>query len=457
MFWDDTRGQSVQVGVIILFSFAIIAFTSYQAVIVPQQNQQVEFDHSQNVQSDLIDLRNSIVRAGNGEQSGATTVTLGTEYPARLFAINAPPPSGRLSTTESRPMSINGGTNLGSICPDADAETVGVEYEPSYSYYNNAPTTVHESTMVYNKFGSDVTVESAPRLLIGLSDGVSDNNIINLIQTKGDIGISRTGSVTVDTYSGMRDSAQDVNVNALRIPTSLESNNQVANTWGEVYDSSNIDSLDSVSFDGSNSEVVFNFATDTRFTLVCSGVGLDQSPPGGFTNPAIVVDDDSSPSNPTQDFTYNGDIEAADGSGGDTGIKFSMSNDYNQQLTINEVTINPDLSGNPRLSDPETGTGQWESELYIDSTPTPGVADIPNGQSIPDSGLVIDLSDSNQNSNANAEAVVDPGTSPAFYIYEFTNNGGNGISMTGKSIVITVSYTLEDGTTSTTEIDTTIS
>ncbi|MDZ7746206.1 MAG: hypothetical protein U5K28_06720 [Halobacteriales archaeon] len=54
MFRGDTRGQSVQVGVIILFAFAIIAFTSYQAVVVPQQNQQVEFDHNQEVQSDMV-------------------------------------------------------------------------------------------------------------------------------------------------------------------------------------------------------------------------------------------------------------------------------------------------------------------------------------------------------------------------------------------------------------------
>jgi len=60
-FWGDDRGQAIQIGAVLLFGILIISFSSYQAFVVPNQNEQVEFNHNQRVQGQLQDVRNAIV------------------------------------------------------------------------------------------------------------------------------------------------------------------------------------------------------------------------------------------------------------------------------------------------------------------------------------------------------------------------------------------------------------
>jgi len=57
MLGDDERGQAIQIGAVILFSFVVIGFSLYQATVVPDQNSEVEFNHNQNVQQDMLSYR----------------------------------------------------------------------------------------------------------------------------------------------------------------------------------------------------------------------------------------------------------------------------------------------------------------------------------------------------------------------------------------------------------------
>jgi hypothetical protein len=57
---DDNRAIAPLIGFIFLFSFLVIAFISYQAQVVPQQNAETEFEHLQENRYELIELRNSI-------------------------------------------------------------------------------------------------------------------------------------------------------------------------------------------------------------------------------------------------------------------------------------------------------------------------------------------------------------------------------------------------------------
>ena len=83
----DDRGQSIQIGAVLLFGALIIALSGYQAFVVPQQNEQVEFSHSQTVQDELQDLRNAFVSATGDVSRRSVSVTLGTRYPDRIFAV----------------------------------------------------------------------------------------------------------------------------------------------------------------------------------------------------------------------------------------------------------------------------------------------------------------------------------------------------------------------------------
>lgn len=102
----DERAQAIKVGFIILFAFLLILFAIYQSVIVPNQNPEVEFNHNERVQGDMLELRNAILSAKSTGEDQQVTGELGTQLPARLIAINPADPSGALETTEPRSVVI---------------------------------------------------------------------------------------------------------------------------------------------------------------------------------------------------------------------------------------------------------------------------------------------------------------------------------------------------------------
>lgn len=98
-FRDDKRGQAIQVGAVLLFATLIIAFSTYQAFVVPSQNKAVEFDHNQRVQGDLQELRSAIAAMSSTDSRRSTAVQFGTQFPNRALFLNPPDPSGELSVT----------------------------------------------------------------------------------------------------------------------------------------------------------------------------------------------------------------------------------------------------------------------------------------------------------------------------------------------------------------------
>ncbi|MEZ3116374.1 hypothetical protein RYH80_10680 [Halobaculum sp. MBLA0147] len=106
-FWGDDRSQSVQVGAILLFGFVIIGMSTYQATVVPSQNEEIEFGHEQTVRSDMIQVRNSVVSTGTTGETAPTEVKLGTRFPSRTLFINPPPAVGELKTGPPRNVTVN--------------------------------------------------------------------------------------------------------------------------------------------------------------------------------------------------------------------------------------------------------------------------------------------------------------------------------------------------------------
>jgi len=106
------------VGTVILFGFLIVALGIFQIQVVPTENANVEFEHSQQVEDDFGDLRNDVLRAGSTGSTGSTQVRLGTRYPARTFFINPPPVSGSLETEPTGPIRV-----LNATVGDGDPET----------------------------------------------------------------------------------------------------------------------------------------------------------------------------------------------------------------------------------------------------------------------------------------------------------------------------------------------
>ena len=97
-FRDDERAVTVQIGAILLFATIIIALSLYQATVVPSQNADVEYKHSQTVQNQLSDVRNAILRTAGSGNTQPVSVSLGTQYPSRVFLMNPPPATGTIRT-----------------------------------------------------------------------------------------------------------------------------------------------------------------------------------------------------------------------------------------------------------------------------------------------------------------------------------------------------------------------
>jgi len=200
-FMGDERAQSVQVGAVLLFGVLIIAFSSYQAFAVPEQNREVEFNHNQQVQTQLQDLRNAIVSVPGQPSQQAVSVQLGTRYPSRLVATNPGPPSGLLytdgTTNESQNLTVR---NAEAINPEtADYwngtasrhyNTGAIAYKPEYNVYGGAPETVYEHSLVYNQFREGNITLSEQAMV--------DGRDITLVALNGSLSRSASDSVTVD-------------------------------------------------------------------------------------------------------------------------------------------------------------------------------------------------------------------------------------------------------------------
>ena len=198
--WTDERGVTVQIGAVLLLGVLMLLLTGYQTSVVPAQNQNVEFTHNERVQSDLLEVRNGIVRAASSGATQPESVELGTTFPSRVVAINPAPASGRLS-----PSSVSGNATITGAEPlDPNARkywlndshnmsyrTEGFRYDPSYREYGNAPKTVYENTVLYNEFP-----DGPNRTLSGQS--IIDGRTISLVSLQGVPTRSSSGTVGVD-------------------------------------------------------------------------------------------------------------------------------------------------------------------------------------------------------------------------------------------------------------------
>mgnify|MGYP000259459328 FL=1 len=238
-FRVDRRGQAIQIGAVLLLGAIVIAFGIYQATVVPEQNREIEFKHSQTVQDQLTDARNAIVSTGSTGDGRSVSVTLGTQYPSRIIAMNPGPPSGQLSTV--------GTTNGSIVATIANAAATGetgdfwtganrsyntgsLAYRPGYNEYRNAPTTWYEHSVLFNQFRDANLTETDQRLV--------DGKTISLVALNGSYQASQSGSVSLD-FRGTSVSSRTVSVTnatadsnvSITLPTRLDET-----SWKEVLD-----------------------------------------------------------------------------------------------------------------------------------------------------------------------------------------------------------------------------
>ena len=252
-FREDKRAVSALVGAILLLAILIIALSSYQAFIVPNQNAETEFDHNQQVEDEMVEFRNALLEARLDNRERAVSVKLGTRYQSRTIAVNPPPATGTLQSVPQDNMSVSGESLGGS---DVSFELIGnqfFEYNPSYSEYRDAGTIRYENTLVYHQFSSANVSLSNQRLVRG--------DTITLIPTEPDLdenGIDRV------TYEPQPTQFRVVNLEdpEISVPTELSQEDWEDLLEGQEYESLEVSNGElTLEFDGQK-RIVYSIVDD---------------------------------------------------------------------------------------------------------------------------------------------------------------------------------------------------
>jgi len=287
----DERAQSIQVGAVLLFAVLIVAYSTYIAFVVPDQNREVEFNHNQQVQRDMIDVRNTLLETYTGGNDGYAEVALGTNFPARLAALNPPPPSGSLYTTPEEPITIrkNGpsGTEItDDACPGTNVGTRFLEYSPEYSVYDRAGTLRYESSFLVHDFGDSSVTLTDQTLVRG------DRIQIIPITNGFNVGGSRT--VAVEPQAGLLDTTEVSNP-VVTLPTRASEQ-----TWERLLDGE----VDPSNVAVSGGEVTLTLSG--AYTIECGPVGVGAVPPSGDRGGGVDEINPASPGDITlEDETFN--------------------------------------------------------------------------------------------------------------------------------------------------------
>ena len=262
-FSHDRRGQSVVIGTVILFGFLILALSLYQVQVVPQQNGQVEFQHFEEVQNDLVELRAGILQSGSTDRSQYQTVQLGTSYSTRLFAINPPAPAGTIRTVESPyPITIShpNGTVIETI------PTRFLQYRPGYNEIDQSPTWYDASVLYVDARGGGIAVIEGQNL-------VDENGEVQIVALQNEFRRSGTSRVTLELRP-----TENVNVTLpegpvnVTIPTRLSEDN-----WENKTDLTDRDAYVGVTDTGDQD--IYNLTLNTTAEkLTVDTVGVGEAP-----------------------------------------------------------------------------------------------------------------------------------------------------------------------------------
>jgi len=264
---DDERAQSIQIGAVLLFAVLIILFAFYQAFLVPSQNREVEFNHNQRVQGDMVEVRNELLSAKATGENGYAAVELGTEFPARLVGLNPSPPSGSLSSTARRPIVVEaGGSDVtDSVCPGSDVQTRFLEYSPTYAAYSGAGTIRYDNSLLYHDFDDGAFRMTGQQLVQG--------DTVTIVPIRGQYSEGGSQTVSVEPVPGLLDSSQRQDPRIV-LPTRLSEAQWEAALEGEVPASEV-----SVTTGAGGQNLTLELSGE--YTISCGPVGLGQAPPSG--------------------------------------------------------------------------------------------------------------------------------------------------------------------------------
>jgi FlaG/FlaF family flagellin (archaellin) len=277
LFTEDDRAVAPIIGFILLFGILTIAFAGYQAEQVPQQNAETEFQHYQDVQNDLIVVRNAISRAGQQNQSQFESVRLGTNYRKRILALNPPDPTGTLRTSDSYPITIEEGEIEGGRTPVAASPipTRFLTYQNGYNELEVAPIQYDNSVLYLSDPDGDEAVVFEEQNL------VRNNGDVVLTALQNPFDRSATGRVTIELYpTASAPATLPDGTLTITIPTKLSADYWTDALAETTIDEANYNMLDATEAYSEAPDVRGLELQVTADDLVFNTVGIGSAPEG---------------------------------------------------------------------------------------------------------------------------------------------------------------------------------
>jgi len=194
---NATRGQSEQIGFLLIITVLMMLFSMAQLQWAPQVQSEAEIEHASQVLSDYQEIHSNTIETAATGARGSSVLHLGTSYPSYLILAHPPDPSGGLYTESNKSLELRNARAPNDETADyLDGSTKSfkhtrLRYQPQYYQQTEAGDTIIEQGIVYQHFRSGERISETPQLV--------DGNRINLIASTGDIATARTESVTVDT------------------------------------------------------------------------------------------------------------------------------------------------------------------------------------------------------------------------------------------------------------------
>jgi len=321
----DERAQSIQVGAVLLFAILIVAFSSYQAFVVPNQNRQVEFNHYTDSQADMEEIRNAVINSGQSGSVVSQSFSLGTNYPSRLVASQPERTYGslRASPISSEPnITIQDASeNASTICGPGATATRSITYRPEYFYLNSAGDITYENTVVYTTGRQGGKAFQTEQQLI-------DGTTIQLYPLLGNYSESGGGVTSISFSGGTTGKATSVSGPfTVTLPTSLS-----VSEWETLLEDEDADGIvTEVTANSTRQAVDISFSSGS-YDIRCSPTGTRGSPSNEPTADDGGGNNEINPAGPN-DIS----LESVTENGGDVTAEFN--NTANRDTSATSVRI----------------------------------------------------------------------------------------------------------------------
>ena len=268
------RGQhavSVVIGVMLMVSILFLAAAQYQLVIVPQEEESAEVEHSRLVSSQMGQLHADILAASANDAQSAQKLDVGLEYENDLIfgiipEVHQPNPSGSIANEEfSDQLVVKNAEGLGSAsnywpgnldgdeCGDPNHcyDTTSFHYSADYNRFSDNPDLIYENTVVYDYYENP---DGEDDYQFHSNQNVVQGRELNLVALTGDIEQSRVSPSTIQTIP-VSSPAQTVTVEQdetndpvtvelpTRIPASVWENDLLADQMADENPDGYVESL----------------------------------------------------------------------------------------------------------------------------------------------------------------------------------------------------------------------